>query len=270
MIDIFYFGSVINDDRFNDNVKNGKRKPSSSAQVFEMNILKGLRNTEKCNLTVCSAESIAVFPGSKKLFIRFRNDFLFDDVCTSVLPSINLPFIKSSIFAYFLKKRFKVWAKNGAKNKVLLTYGQYTHPTNVLLKLCQKYDIKCIDILADSPSIALSEEDHTFFSYFKGLNRKFNEKLQSRFDYYVILTEHFKEFINGKKSIVLECICDENEFLTSSNKEHKKNVVFYAGTLNKKYGIDNICKVFMIDENKDLQLWIAGSGDYETEIIKIA
>jgi glycosyltransferase involved in cell wall biosynthesis len=54
----------------------------------------------------------------------------------------------------------------------------------------------------------------------------------------------------------------ENQNISTSNKF----VILYSGTLDRRYGIDNLLQAFKLINNLSFELWICGFGDMESEI----
>ena len=73
---LFYFGSVCAPEVFNKTVSESKTPPSASAQNFETALLKGFGACENLNITAVSAESIAIYPGSNRIFLNKRKTSL--------------------------------------------------------------------------------------------------------------------------------------------------------------------------------------------------
>ena len=60
---------------------------------------------------------------------------------------------------------------------------------------------------------------------------------------------------------------DTDDILSYKDRE---NIVMYAGTLDKKYGIDTLVQAFERINNPKYNLYIYGDGDYKEELVKKA
>ena len=69
---LFYFGSVCAPAWFDQTVQKSRVKPSASAQSFEMALIDGFSKNPEIELTVASAESVAMFPGGKQNFFKTK------------------------------------------------------------------------------------------------------------------------------------------------------------------------------------------------------
>lgn len=268
---LFYFGSVCSNEVFNNTVAKSRIKPSASAQNFESALIKGFSNNPEVEVFVASAESISIFPGGNRLFLKKRRDVLTDKITANIIPAINLPAIKQQNHAKGAVKLFKKWLKEtkDEEDKCVLIYGIYPKVVESMQKACQKYNCKIYALITDVPS--------TMFTYTSGksllkklFSGSYREKaiaLQDKFDGYIYLTEAMKdEVAPGKPYIVIETIADTSIF-DSVGECEKSNppAIMYAGALYKKYGLDMIVDCFEKLEC-DSELWLFGSGDYEDEI----
>lgn len=268
---LFYFGSVCSQEVFNKTVETSKNPPSASAQNFETALLKGFGACENLNITAVSAESIAMYPGGNRIILNKRTDRIAENVYTSIVPAINLPFIKQLCHANGTAKMLKKWLKENRdeSEKCVLSYGLYPAVAKKMQSLCKKYNCKCFCLITDIPK--------TMFTYTKSKNalktlfgKSYREnavKLQSGFDGYVYLTEQMSEAVAPDKPYtVIETIADTEIFKSFDNTE-KSNppALMYAGSLYKKFGIDLIVDMFN-NVKSECQLWLFGSGDYEAEI----
>ena len=272
---IFYFGSVCSQDVFNDTVKRSRVKPSASAQSFESALVKGLSGVADVDLTVASAESIAMYPGGNRLFLKKRKDVLNEGQIANIIPAVNVPLIKQMDHANGAAKLLRKWLKENkdTQEKCVLVYGIYPSVVKSLLKICKKHNCKIFAMITDVPS--------TMFTYTKSknvlkrmLSGKYREaavSIQGEFDGYVYLTEAMRDEVAPQKSYtVVETIADTDIFNALNDVEKScPPAVMYAGALYKKYGVDMIVDSFE-KTTSDCELWLFGSGDYEDEITKRA
>jgi len=272
---LFYFGSVCAQDVFNKTVSESKTPPSASAQNFETALLKGFSACENLNITAVSAESIAMYPGSNRIFLNKRLDAIVDNVHTNIVPAINLPFIKQWCHGNGTAKLLKKWLKENRDDseKCVLSYGLYPAVAKKLQKLCKKYNCKCFCLITDIPKtmFTYTTTGNPLKKLFGKAYRESAVKLQSGFDGYVFLTEQMSDAVAPNKPyVVIETIADTEIFKSLENTQ-KSNppALMYAGSLYKKFGVDLIVDMFKKVE-ADCELWLFGSGDYEDEIKKSA
>lgn len=101
-------------------------------------------------------------------------------------------------------------------------------------------------------------------------NEKINLWLMKRFDSYLLLTEQMNDVVNPKNRpyVVLEGHSDISMKAVENRLEEKfsKKVCFYAGTLRKIYGIENLVRGFVDADVPDTELHIYGDGDFRKEL----
>lgn len=272
---IFYFGSVCSQDVFNDTVKKSRVKPSASAQSFESALVKGLSGIDGVELTVASAESIAMYPSGSRLFLKKRKDVLNEGQSANIIPTVNLPFIKQMGHAKGAAKLLRKWIKENkeTQEKCVFVYGIYPSVVKSLLKICKKHNCKIFAMITDVPStmFTYTQSKNVLKRMLSGKYRETAVNIQDRFDGYVYLTEAMKDEVAPRKNYtVVETIADTDIFNELKDVEKSRpSAVMYAGALYKKYGVDMIVDAFE-RTTSDCELWLFGSGDYEDEIIKRA
>ncbi len=104
------------------------------------------------------------------------------------------------------------------------------------------------------------------------------EKILFRFslkfvDLFLVVTEQMpkKLCIENKPFHCLEGVYVEEDYSNRINFESKNNknkIILYTGTLDKRYGIENLLNAFTLLTEKEYELWICGFGDMESEILK--
>ena len=267
---IFYFGSICDTEHFNLNQKSSKKKASESAQNFEAALLEGLTQLDSTFVDVFAAESIAMFPKSKRIFLRKRID-LMDGYSIKVLPSINIPIVKQIIHGINAKKELKKWIKNNknCNEKCVLVYGIYPYVCRNLIKVCKNNNIKIISIMTDVPvtMYTYTKSTRNIFSFLKTINKKNAINIQDKFDGYIYLTKEMSKIIAPNKPyIVVETIA-QTDIFDNIKKYQKKKAIMYAGALYKKYGVDKIIDVFQKMNLNEYELWLFGNGDMENYIL---
>lgn len=270
---MFYFGSVCANSVFNETVQKSRVKPSASAQTFENALVKGLVENG-CDLTVVSAESIAIYPGGNRLLLKPRQDALQSGCTAHILPAVNLPFFKQQCHAYGAKRRLLKWLReNGAEEKCVLVYGLYPAVVKQLQSVCRRHGCKIFAVITDVPStmFTYTKPKSVLKRIFSGAYRNTAISLQDRFDGYVFLTEAMSAAVApGKPFTVVEAIADTAAFADIPQPaKADPPAIMYAGSLYQKYGVDRIVDALSYI-HCDCQLWLFGSGDQEQAIAEKA
>ena len=106
------------------------------------------------------------------------------------------------------------------------------------------------------------------------LSEKINLWLMKHFDSYLLLTEQMNDIVNPKRRpyVVLEGHSDISMKDIANHLEDKysKKVCFYAGTLRRIYGIENLVKGFLAANIPNTELHIYGEGDFRKELEQLA
>ena len=256
---VIYVSSVISELKMNLIIKNSKNKPLQSIQKFHRLICEGI---VKNGIQVKTLSSI---PMSQKISSKL---FWFDKkenrngVEYTYIPFINLKIIRQ-IFTFFgivlkvIKESFKE-----KKEKVFICDILNTTIATSTLILSRILKFKCLAVVTDLPR-----------DIGKGLNKKINELLQSKYDGYIILTQAMDEVINKKEKphIIIEGIANE-KMKNIENKiedKYKNKVCLYAGGLYEKYGVKTLIEAFLQIKDDNIELHLYGTGELEQEIKSI-
>lgn len=256
---VIYVSSVISELKMNLIIKNSKNKPLQSIQKFHRLICEGL---VKNGIQVKTLSSI---PMSQKISSKL---FWFDKkenrngVEYTYIPFINLKIIRQ-IFTFFgivlkvIKESFKE-----KKEKVFICDILNTTIATSTLILSKILKFKCLAVVTDLPR-----------DLGKGLNKKINELLQSKYDGYIILTQAMNEVINKKEKpyIIIEGIANEKmkDIKNRIEDKYKNKICLYAGGLYEKYGIKTLIEAFLQIEDDNIELHLYGTGELEQEIKRL-
>lgn len=269
---LFYFGSICSQQQFDETVKKSKVKPSASAQNFEYALIKGFDKIEGLDVTVVSAESIAMFPKGNRLYLQARTDLLTHHIKAQIVPALNLPFFKQKGHAKGVYTCLIEWLKSNKdeKEKAVLVYSLYPEVVKSIKKACLEYDCACFAIITDIPKTMFTYTKSSFLK--KLFGKRYREsaiQLQDSFDGYIYLTEAMHaEVAPTKPYTVVETLVDTTIFddIERVNKANPVGIM-YAGALYQKYGIDKIIEIFE-KVQCEAELWLFGTGDYEATIIE--
>ena len=262
---IFFLGSLINDKTLDSIAIKSKVKPSNAPVNFENMLIKGLEEAG-VETKVVSLPTVSTFPGGNLLAWGKRKEKLNFGKEVTWLPCINLLFVKQfcaaigtylELFGWLIKNR-------KYKDKVIMNYSvypPYSRPSQVMGKL---FGVKTCCIVSDLPAYLYKmHETKGIKTFLNDYYSKKMVKLQTRFDTYVLLTEHMakKMKIEDKPSIVVEGFSDASIFdMTDDVPKNEKKTVMYAGALSKSFNIDKLLQAFM-QTGGDYKLWLFGFGD---------
>ncbi len=235
-----------------------EKKPMHAANKFHTLLARGLVEN---SMEVIAYSSLPVSrENCKKKYVKIPK-FISNGVTYSYISVFNFPGIRH--VQLFLKSFFK--ALFSPKNTVVIydtlvvtaSYGAVLGA-----KLCGK---KSIAIVTDLPQFMPIASNSKML--------KMNDKLLKKADGYVFLTEQMNDAVNSKNKpyVVVEGLVDR----AMAQKEHKPfnddlKKVIYAGSLQKKYGIADLCLAFVACEFDNAELHIYGDGDYAEELRRLA
>ena len=262
---IFFLGSLINDKTLDSIAIKSKTKPSNAPVNFENMLIKGLEEAG-VDTKVVSLPTVSTYPGGNLFAWGKRKEKLNFGKEITWLPCVNLLFVKQfcatigtylELFGWPIKNRKH-------KDKLIMNYSvypPYSRPTQIMGKL---FGVKTCCIVSDLPAYLYKmHEAKGIMTFLNDYYSKKMVKLQTRFDSYVLLTEHMakKMEIEKKPSIVIEGFSDASIFdITNNVPKNEKKTVMYAGALSKSFNIDKLLDAFM-QVDGDYQLWLFGYGD---------
>ena len=251
-----------------------KGKAGMSNHNFEMSFINGLCQQKDITLKCMTVPSAYSFPYNNKRFFTRGESYQYKNTHIHSVGFCNLPVIKeiwSTIALIFTL--IKVFSKyEGDKVDVIVNT-----PNNGLLnalrlaKIFTRKKITQTVIIPDIPAMVTSmDKQHKI----KGLVLKHRNtrsmKMTSNSDGLVLLTEAMMDFIDKPVPyIVMEGIVDV-ESMDGESESPTKEVILYTGTLRKIFGVLNLVQAFQKIKDKDVELWICGSGDSENAIKEAA
>lgn len=253
-------------------IDDSKGKAGMSNHNFEKSIITGLSQHKDVYLKCVSTPGVYSYPTNNNKFYTKAEHFTFSGVEMFSVGFCNLRVLKEiwSIISLAVQLLKCISLYEGDRVDVIvntpnerLLYG---------LKIARLFSSKKLTqtvIIPDIPSFVTSM-DHQYV--IKNFLLKFIDKQvmieSSNSNGLVLLTEAMMDFI--KKPVpymVMEGIVDVN--LVSVGNEDapvEKEIILYAGTLRRIFGVMNLVEAFKKIENKNVELWICGSGDSKEAI----
>ncbi|HDR4945896.1 TPA: glycosyltransferase [Bacillus cereus] len=272
---MLYFGTVCNEDSFEEICSNSKIKPSAAPQNFEMSLIKGMDKIPNLEIQANSFVPIPTFPNGYLLFWGRKKEKLTDNITTKWLPAINIQVVKQLflfLFSFFVTLMWLIENRND-RNKVITLYSIYAPVACGIIPLAKLAKCKVNVIVPDLPSFMFT------YTEVKGIKAKLiplflsvTNSIDSKFDSYIFLTKFMQDVINKKNKpyIIIEGIANDAD-LVHENEElvfSEKRAIMYAGALNEKFGIDQLIEAFKIIPESELELWLFGDGDMVEKILK--
>ena len=245
---IIYISTLTSKSKMNKIIENAKSKPLQSIQKFHRLMCEGF---VKNNVSVKTISSI---PMSRKI----SEKILWLDKCEeengvkyTYIPFINIKVLRQ--ICTFLGTIVKVTKEvlNNKKEKIFICDILNTTISTTTLILSKIFKFQCWAIVTDLPRDMQK-------------NKKINEKMQTKYDGYILITEEMNKIVNPKNKphIVIEGLVDMRE--SAENNEVQKSsprVIMYAGGLYERYGVKTLIEAFGNIQNSNVKLDLYGDGD---------
>lgn len=227
------------------------------------------------DVTVFSALVVPSFPHCRCAVIPAREANINGCAIHNV-SFLNLPIIRFISQTYQLCKQIKQ-NFDGKDNTriVVIVYAMRLSFYMAAKYIKKKYpDAICVNIVPDMPMYMHMNEINVL-SHLKGrINQWVLLKGTKFFDGFVLYAKAMREIIHCDEdnSIVLEGIVSESQALDMpiTHEEQEKQIVLYAGGLEKKYGVKLLAEGFIEANIPNTELHFYGKGDYSDELILLA
>ena len=97
---------------------------------------------------------------------------------------------------------------------------------------------------------------------------KINNKLMDSSDGYIFLTEQMNDRLNlnNRPYTIVEGLVDDNMKDVTHKPYSSKKKIIYAGSLQRIYGIENLCYSYIACDDHNSELHIYGDGDFADEL----
>lgn len=189
---------------------------------------------------------------------------------TTLVPCINLLYLKQFHYRRNLKRELKKVVNRFINDDIIFVTGAISYfSCSAVFSVAKKFNIKVISLVPDLPDFDVCS--YTSLFGLKTYYQKLNMRFKYSFDGYVCFSKYQMEYLNKQKPyMIMEGFCKDNPYC-SDEKLHSRGkfVVMYAGSLKTYYGIDKLVQGFINANIQNSELWIFGSGEYETELMKI-
>lgn len=246
--------------------KNGLQ---TAVNTYQTELIKGFSTKEDVNVQIVNTIPIGIFPTKCKKILFKNREWAVESMPCKEIGFINLPIVKQYMRYRNYYKAVKKWVDETNGERFVIIYSLYLPFEKVALKIKKIFPfVKIILICADLPCKygILPKNRLKSFIY-----SKYGEKtmsLSTIFDGYILLTEQMKYplQINNKPYIVVEAVVEQKQSHFMTEKFNNK-MLLYAGTLNYKFGIENLVKAFQLIKSKEYKLVVCGEGE-ASEYIK--
>lgn len=264
-------------------INNSKVMPQNAANVLSWRLIEGFTANLQDKFTILTCPFIGYFPkGFKKAIIRdsqWSHDGVSKDFQLGFLNIKGIEtYIKSERIFYYVKK----WYKQSVFNRNILIYSHYAgfmRAAGMIKKAMPDMHITCL--VTDMNECDPRPDLLGIKGKIKGIPRQImintTYKNLKYIDSFVLLAEKMKDYlgVGERPYVIVEGIADKNVRTKSTvidgfEKSDKEFRVVYTGTMHKRYGSVVLANAFKLLEEKNIKLYICGSGDGEEEVKEIA
>lgn len=272
-----FWGTLFNPDNNQQLLNDSKVGLQNASNTYQWGFIEGLSNNGQNKIDVISALPVGSYPKSNKKLFFFQRKYKYKNVIVSELGFINFYLIREQILTREFYKKTKLLLKNKEK-VVLYVYSLYLPFLLAMLKLKKEYgqNLHICLIVPDLPGEhGIMRSVYSLSGIWDRLIANKTISLARKADSYVLLTKQMKSALQiDKPFCVVEGFFSNNDFsmqeflLKNSNNNNK--IIFYAGSLNLKFGINQLLESFSEIEDSNYRLWLCGPPNEAKGIIEAA
>ena len=244
----------------------------TAANTLSSSIFCGLKEVFKGKLSLVSSPLIPSFPKNFRKFI-YKGTEKFEYYGSDAYGT---KFVTIPLFKLFFKQKsiLKVLCSKVNRNDedyIIIIYGLHTPYLKSAVEFKQKYPKTRLCLVVPDLPMYMSSSKNFVYLFLKKIDLLIQNKMLNSIDSYVFLTDFMKsQFdLHNKKSIVIEgiynpaiSVCDE-----IGDSIIKDNIILYTGTLDKRYGMQDLLSAF--EDIPNAELWICGDGDLRDTVLSM-
>lgn len=266
-----FVGMMIPDEMSEELFKISKRDMQDAANALQWHIYNGLCHNLQSKITLINALPIGSYPQfCERAFIKrstFDTQYCKENVN---IGFCNIKLIRNFSRTKNIQRELKRWAKSTTEPKTVFVYTA----SAVFLKAVREVkkthpELIVCDIIADLPRFgSLSSKKSWLVKRFSDYMVEQSNMCLDSVDYFVLLTRQMAEYLHITKPFcVVEGIATESLAVEQeSAPQDDRKIIFYSGTLHKRFGVMNLVKAFRELAGDNYRLQLCGVGDCEDEI----
>lgn len=235
-----------------------------AADVLQKHIISGLDFSINNPIKLINAPYIGVFPfGSKIMHFKkttFSHCINADDVN---IQFFNIPLIRHFSIYNSSKHEIRQWIKKHSGGTVMAYALTLRNVCSLLYAKRLDKTIKTCMIVPDLPLYMRMSAGY-LYRFAKNIENHLIFSNLHKIDSFVLLTKHMNNIIKSKNYCVMEGIATRSTLVCKTDESVK--VILYTGTLDSKYGINNLLQSFHQIKDQNVCLYICGTGDSQTEV----
>lgn len=240
------------------------------ANVFQHSLLKGLdehiADLRVITSPVIRSQNAAVKDICKPSIFSHKGNGSHQDIYVGTMSIIGLQLV---VELWRIYRALRRELRGSKRNNYVIIYALHTPFLLSVVLLRKSFTCSCV-VVPDLPEFMTEAA-----GFWRRLGKKMDRSIISfclkRLDCYALLSSYMREKlpIKNKPWVLMEGIYD-----TTANPNNiqrsKERVVFYGGSLSRRYGILRLLDAFRGIDKESYRLWICGDGDAREEVIRAA
>jgi glycosyltransferase involved in cell wall biosynthesis len=241
-----------------------------AADALQRSILKGVVECGRLNYSVVNLPFVGSYPFFFRKFYFPKVIFEAENRLVHGVGFLNLPILR--LPSRFLACMFALIRQNDKQPKSIVVYS--VHLPFLLSGILQKLiapNQKLILIILDFPE--LMADGNLVYRLAKTIEKWSFRGLLNFVDGLVLVSKHMKVELGLNEnfpSIVLEGVYNEEALLDLDTPSGLRRYILYAGTLDRRYGLNDLLSAFELLSDPGLELWICGGGDMRVSVLAAA
>jgi len=246
-------------------IENSKGLAQIAANEWAWAFLRGMEENLQGPMDIINSIFVGSFPKHYKRLICHSSKFSHAEGSNDIdIGFLNVFGLKHIIRGIRISRYAKRWGKGG---DAIILYSLHMPFIYAAIKAKKRNpDLKLCCIVLDFPENMDLNKGKKIgpYRWLSAINTRYIYKNLKHLDCFVLLTEEMKKPLNiaeGRYTVV-EGLVDEARFANKhANKPREKKIIFYAGTLYERYGINDLINAFMLIPDTNFELQICGSGE---------
>ena len=263
----------------NQDMKDSASSIAVSGHKFQVNLINGLRDNGQ-DIAIVNVPGIRFFPHSARLVIRKKSFILDGEERGKSIGYVNIIGVNYFTQYISLKRELsRIIEKKTGEPITLISFNNYLPVVLAMLRIREKYhNVLTCSVIGDLyGSFAVQVSNR--FEGVKGRIRtqigEIQNTLSKHHDAYGLLTKYMAEAleIQNKPFTIIEGIYTDskhNPQIDDIPASAGKTIIFYAGAVEREYGILHLLNAFAMVTGDEYRLMIAGSGGAVKDVNEFA
>lgn len=265
-----YLGLLFDKEKESEYLEKSSIGLQNAINIFQFNLIDGMVQNG-ADIDIINVLPVGSFPKYKDIFL-YGKEWNYKNVSCHECGCINIPIFKQFSRKILINNYVKRWIKkNKSEETAIIAYSYYLPFLKVLAKVSKSKTALTTLIVPDLPSHFGVFPKNKVKAYILNNYGKKTLRYSNLIDKFVFFTKHMPIALGleNKSSVVVEGICP-SELNSHTSENINKKIIFYSGTLNRKFGIDVLLDAFSQITNEEYELWICGSGEAASDVEKYA